>query len=84
MEGIKVEVRKFLAEQVLLAGGAEELADDASFLEHGVLDSTGVLELVHFLDDTFGVKVADAEMTPENLDSIDAVAAFVARKRGGT
>jgi acyl carrier protein len=57
------------------------LSDSASFLDAGIVDSTGVLEIVNFLETEFDVKVEDAEMLPENLDSIANLAAFVARKQ---
>lgn len=56
------------------------LADTASFLDAGIVDSTGVLEIVSFLESEFGLTIEDAEMLPENLDSIANLAAFVARK----
>jgi len=58
------------------------LADGDSFLEHHVLDSTGFLELIGHLEDTYTIRVGDDEMVPENLDSLDNIAAFLARKRG--
>jgi acyl carrier protein len=54
--------------------------DDDSFLENGIIDSTGVLELILFLEETFEIKVDDAEVTPENLDSFRAIHNFVAQK----
>lgn len=80
---IKTTIRKYLADNVLLSGGIDDIKDDSSFLERNLLDSTGVLELVAFIEDHFGVKVGDDEIVPENLDSIDLVAAYVARKRAG-
>jgi acyl carrier protein len=79
---IKHQIRTFIADRMLMAGGADALADDASLLEQNVLDSTGVLELVAFLEDTYGLKVGDTEIVPENLDSLDRIATFVERKRG--
>jgi acyl carrier protein len=73
-------LRRFIGENFMFQDEVESLADDASFLENGVIDSTGVLELVCFLETTFGIQVADEEMLPENLDSIRAVSAYVARK----
>jgi len=73
-------LRRFIRENFMFQEEVESLADDASFLENGVIDSTGVLELVCFLETTFGIQVADEEMLPENLDSIRAVSAYVARK----
>jgi acyl carrier protein len=73
-------IRSFIEKNYLL-GAANSFADDASLLEHQVLDSTGVLELVAFLEQHFGVKVEDDELVPENLDSIDRIARFVHDKR---
>lgn len=73
-------LRRFIGENFMFQEEVKSLADDASFLESGVIDSTGVLELVCFLETTFGIQVADEEMLPENLDSIRAVSAYVARK----
>jgi len=56
--------------------------DGASILDRGIIDSTGVLEVIGFIEDTFGSTVEDSEMLPENLDSIDRIANFVAREKG--
>jgi acyl carrier protein len=58
----------------------EDLEDGMSFLEQGILDSTGVLELVGHLEDRYGVAVTDNELVPANLDSIDRLCAFLGRK----
>jgi len=79
MEEIKLKVRNFVVDNFLF-GNANGLADDTSFLEAGILDSTGVLEVVAFLEQQFGVRVEDDELTPENLDSIASIGAFVSRK----
>jgi acyl carrier protein len=79
MEEIKLKTRNFVVENFLF-GNANGLADDTSFLEAGILDSTGVLEVVAFLEQQFGVRVDDDELTPENLDSIASIGAFVSRK----
>jgi acyl carrier protein len=57
------------------------LKDDSSLLEKGVIDSTGVLEVVTFIETEFGLTVEDAELLPENLDSIGQIAAYVERKK---
>ncbi len=57
------------------------LDDATSLLDHGIIDSTGVLEVIMFIESTFGVTVEDSEMLPENLDSIARIAAFVAKKQ---
>jgi acyl carrier protein len=81
MEDVKAALRQFIEQNFVLGAGGLQFADGDSFLDRHVLDSTGFLELVAFLEETFGIKVEDAEMVPENLDSIDNVAAFVTRKR---
>jgi acyl carrier protein len=72
-------IRQFITSNFYVAPDAD-LADDASLLDHGIIDSTGVLEVIAFLEDTFGIKVADEDLIPENLDSIGRIAAFVERK----
>ena len=80
MEDVRAALRQFI-EQNFVLGTALELADEDSFLDHHVLDSTGFLELVGFLEETFRVKVGDDEIVPENLDFIANVVSFVTRKR---
>lgn len=77
---IGASVRRFIGENFLFRDDIESLQEDASFLEAGIIDSTGVLELVCFLESTFGIEIADDEMLPENLDSIRAVSGYVQRK----
>lgn len=72
-------IKQFITDNFLF-GNAEGLQDDSSFLEQGIIDSTGVLELITFLEEEFGIKVDDEELVPENLDSIDKVTGFLARK----
>lgn len=75
-------VRRFLGERFLF--DAEAAIDPArSLIETGVLDSTGVMELVVFLEKCFAIKIADADLVPENLDGLARIASFVDRKRGG-
>jgi acyl carrier protein len=78
---IKAQVRKFIVEHFYVADAAA-LSDEVSLLDHGIIDSTGVLEVISFIEASFGVTVADDEMLPENLDSIARISAFVARKQG--
>ena len=77
---IKEQVRNFLTTNFYVADPSS-LNDDVSLLDRGIIDSTGVLEVIYFIEDTFGIKVEDSEMLPENLDSIDRIANFVERKR---
>ena len=78
---IQDEVRQFIVKNFYVADAAG-LADDASLLDKGVIDSTGVLEVVAHLESTYGIKVDDAELLPENLDSIARISAFVEKKKG--
>jgi acyl carrier protein len=77
---IRSEVRKFINDKFLYRDGLTSFQDDASFLGAGIIDSTGVLEVVLFLEESYGIKVADEEMVPENLDSISALTSYVQRK----
>ncbi len=74
------EVRQFVISNFLF-GDAASLEDDKSFLESGIVDSTGMLELITFLETAFGITIAPQEMLPENLDSVNRVMAFVAKKQ---
>jgi|ERR1041385_948035 acyl carrier protein len=82
MSSIAQEVRQFIVENFLF-GREQKLSDEDSFLERGIIDSTGVLELVSFLETRYGLKVEDDELLPENLDSVRSVTAFVAGKLQG-
>lgn len=74
-------VKDFIVENFLF-GDESPLENDTSFLESGVIDSTGILELIVFLEETYGIKVEDDELVPENLDSLLNVAQFVEQKIG--
>ncbi len=74
------EVREFVINNFLFGDGSS-LQDDKSFLDSGIIDSTGMLELIMFLEQTYGIKIEPEEMVPENLDSVNRVAAFVAKKQ---
>jgi acyl carrier protein len=73
------EIREFVVTNFLF-GQEGTLTEDQSFLESGIIDSTGVLELVAFLEQRYGITVGDRELLPENLDSIQNVSGFVTRK----
>lgn len=77
---VKETMRQFVRENFYIAA-PELLSDDTSLLEQGIVDSTGILEVVTFIEDTFGITVDDADMTPENLDTINGIAAYVMSKR---
>jgi len=73
------EVRQFIVSNYLY-GQERTFNDDDSFMGEGIIDSTGVLQLVAFLEESYGITVEDEELTPENLDSLNNVAGYLARK----
>ena len=81
MSDVKKTVREFIVENYLF-GDDEDLEENTSFLDKGIIDSTGMLELIQFISETFEVEIEDDELIPENLDSINNVTAFVGRKVG--
>lgn len=83
MDTVKDQVKAFIVENFLF-GDAQDgaaLSPDDSFLEKGIIDSTGVLELVAFLEEEFSIKFEDEDLVPTNLDSLNRIAEFVERKR---
>jgi acyl carrier protein len=78
---IKEQLKDYIARNLLFSDNGFKYDDDASFLEEGIVDSIGVLELVAFVDESFGVEVEDHEVTPDNFDSVNKLAAYVQRKQ---
>ena len=76
----KQAIREFIVENFLF-GEANGLEEETSFLENGIIDSTGILELVTYLEETFGIEVEDEELVPENLDSIANVVKYLTTKQ---
>jgi len=79
---VEAKVRGYILENFLFTDDQSALDSSVSLLENGTMDSTGVLEVINFLEEEFGISVADEEMIPENLESVDNIVAFVARKKG--
>ena len=77
---IESRVKDFILEQFLFDDNNGDLANDVSFLETGIVDSTGILELLAFLEETYRIHIEDEELVPSNLDSIKNVVSFVTRK----
>ena len=77
---VQKRVREFILTNFYVTE-PDRFADEASLFDQGVVDSTGVLEVIGFLEVEFGIRVADAEVIPENLESIARIAAFVTRKQ---
>jgi len=74
------KIRSYLVENFLF-GQDDGFSDDASFLEMGIIDSTGVLELVSYLEETFEITVGDEELIPENLDSLNSICSYLDKKQ---
>jgi acyl carrier protein len=77
---MQTEIRQFVVENFLFGQNDKQVSDTQSFLESGIIDSTGVLELIAFLESKYGISIADEELVPANLDSVDRVANFVGTK----
>jgi acyl carrier protein len=78
---IEPRIKDFIAQNLLFSAEGFTYSDDASFLQEGIIDSLGVMELVEFVQKEFGIPVAQAEVTPEHFDSVVRLAAFVRRKQ---
>jgi acyl carrier protein len=74
------KIRQFILENYLFSNDQSLLSNDDSFLKKGIIDSTGILEVISYLGEEFGVTVKDEEMIPENLDSVDNLVRFIAGK----
>lgn len=79
MSEIRKKIRTMIVENFLF-GNSDGLSDDTSFLEEGIIDSTGVLELVNYIEESFSIQIEDEELIPENLDSISNVENFIKSK----
>lgn len=80
MTDVKSVVRKYILDNFAMGGGVA-IADDTSFIEGHILDSTGFIELITFIEETYGLTVEESEMVPENFDSLANIEGYVARKR---
>jgi acyl carrier protein len=77
----KNTIREFIKSNFLFGSNDTKFSDDDSFFETGIIDSTGMLELVSFVENEFGIEVADMDLIPENLDSVNKLAGFIDRKK---
>ena len=77
------KIRSFVIENLLLGEEEKDFADDQSFLESGLIDSTGILEVIAFLEEEYEITIEDEEMIPDNLDSIDNIVAFLRTRQVG-
>jgi acyl carrier protein len=76
----KTDIRAFIIENFLFGDDSQPLSDDLSLIDNDLVDSTGILELVSFLEEHFKIKITDADLVPANLDTIAKITAFVERK----
>ena len=77
----KTKVKEFIINNFLMGADSKSIQDDTSFLEEGIIDSTGILELVEYIQETFEIKVEDEELVPENLDSLNNLEKFINSKK---
>jgi acyl carrier protein len=80
-DDIKANIRSFIIENFLFGDTSQPIEDTTSLIDNGYVDSTGVLELVFHIEQSFGIKVADNEIVPANLDSVGAIAAYIEKKQ---
>ena len=79
---VNEKIRTFILENILAGSRGATLDDNDSFLEKGIIDSTGILELVAFIEDEFKIQVRDEELVPDNFDSVSKLAGYVTTKIG--
>ena len=77
------QVRNFVIENLLLGEEEENFTNGQSFLDSGLIDSTGILEIIGFLEDEYDITIKDDEMIPENLDSVERIVAFLEKRKNG-
>lgn len=77
---LQQEIRSFIVENFLF-GEEKGITDDSSFIKEGIVDSTGIMQLVSFIQDQYRIPIEDEELVPENLDSISKVSAFIEEKK---
>lgn len=78
--GTKKRIRNYILENYLFTDDQSLLDDDTSLMQKGIVDSTGILEIIFFINEEFEVQIEDHEMIPENLDSVDNIVSFVKSK----
>jgi acyl carrier protein len=81
-QSVQSEIRAFIVENFLFGDTSQDLGDDVSLIEADLVDSTGILELVAFVEERWGIAVKDADIVPANFDSIGRIAAFVGKRAG--
>jgi acyl carrier protein len=77
---VRERIRSYVADSLLFSSNGYQFQDDTSFLDEGIVDSTGVIELILFVEESFGFSVEDNEIVPDNFDSVNNLAAYIQRK----
>ncbi len=77
---IEEDIKGFIFENFIIDGDATQLDNNQSFLETGIIDSTGILELVSFIEEHYSITVEDEDLIPDNLDSVNNVVSFINKK----
>jgi acyl carrier protein len=80
---VAAKIRDYLARNFLFSENGFEYEDDASFLELGIIDSFGFMELLHWVEEEFSISVADDELVPDNFDSVQKLSSFILAKKSG-
>jgi acyl carrier protein len=80
---IEAQIKDYIAKNLLFSDNGFPYAENVSFLDEGIVDSIGVMELVAFVGENFAVKVDDLDVTPDNFDSVNKMSAYIRRKKGG-
>lgn len=83
MQNVEELIRQYIAQNILFSNNGYPYADDASFLDEGIIDSMNVLELVAFVEEKFEITVQDQDIVPDNFDSVSKLAAYVRRQAAG-
>lgn len=78
---LEAQIRRYIAENFLFSDDGYPFDDDTSFLSEAIIDSTGVLELVMFVEENFGIAVSNDDLVPDNFDSVANLAGYIRRKR---
>ncbi len=80
MESHREKIKNYILENFLFTNDLNAVEDDTSFLRAGIVDSTGILEIISFIEEEYQIQVQDDEVVPENLDSINLISSFIEKK----
>lgn len=81
---VEQKIRDYILDNYLFTDDQSALANEDSFLDKGIIDSTGIMEVIFFLEEEFGIQVQDEEMVPENLDSVKNIVSYIERKQASS